>query len=98
MSLECWALEKIKANSPVMTLVKTKHRPQPEHKETPKMLPVEEHPFISEGYVSLTENDKQFPVKILRDTGASQFLILGSVLPLSEQTSLAANVLVQGVG
>jgi len=61
------------------------------------MLPMEEHPFISEGYESLTENDEQCPVKILRDTGASQSLMLESVLPLSVQTSLAAIVLVQGV-
>ena len=34
---------------------------------------------------------------MLRDTGATQSLLLESVLPLSEQTSTGANVLIQGV-
>ena len=42
-------------------------------------------PFISEGVVSLVgdENSSQ-KVKILRDTGATQSLMLDSVLPLTE--------------
>ena len=34
----------------------------------------------------------------MRDTGASQTLLLEGVLPLSEETSTDASVLVQGVG
>ena len=52
-----------------------------------------EENLFSEGSVSLTENDKQFPIKILRDTGASQSLMVQSMLPLSKQISLAASVL-----
>ena len=56
-------------------------------------------PFVSEGFVSICGDSQQQPVKIkmLRDTGATQSLLLESVLPLSEQTSTGANVLIQGV-
>ena len=57
-------------------------------------------PFISEGFVSLSgDSSDQQPIKIkvLRDTGATQSLLLEGVLPLSEQTSTGANVLIQGV-
>ena len=63
----------------------------------PEVLLEEEHPFVSEGFVSLTKEDAQVPVKILRDTGASQSLMLQNVVPLSNKTSTDANVLIQGV-
>ena len=55
-------------------------------------------PFISEGVVSLVgdENSSQ-KVKILRDTGATQSLLLDSVLPLTENSFTGANVLISGV-
>ena len=55
-------------------------------------------PFISEGVVSLVgdENSSQ-KVKILRDTGATQSLMLDSVLPLTEISFTGANVLISGV-
>ena len=55
-------------------------------------------PFISEGVVSLVgdENSSQ-KVKILRDTGATQSLMLDSVLPLIENSFTGANVLISGV-
>ena len=55
-------------------------------------------PFISEGVVSLVgdENSSQ-KVKILRDTGAIQSLMLESVLPLTENSFTGANVLISGV-
>ena len=55
-------------------------------------------PFISEGVVSLVgdENSSQ-NVKILRDTGATQSLMLDSVLPLTENSFTGANVLISGV-
>ena len=54
--------------------------------------------FISEGVVSLVgdENSSQ-KVKILRDTGATQSLMLDSVLPLTENSFTGANVLISGV-
>ena len=55
-------------------------------------------PFISEGAVSFVrdENSSQ-KVKILRDTGATQSLMLDSVLPLTEKSFTGANVLISGV-
>ena len=55
-------------------------------------------PFISEGVVSLVgdENSSQ-KVKILRDTGATQSLMLDSVLPLTENSFTGGNVLISGV-
>ena len=55
-------------------------------------------PFISEGVVSLVgdENSSQ-KVKILRDTGATQSLMLDSVLPLTGNSFTGANVLISGV-
>ena len=55
-------------------------------------------PFVSEGVVSLVgdENSSQ-KVKILRDTGATQSLMLDSVLPLTENSFTGANVLISGV-
>lgn len=57
---------------------------------SPLNLDVNSHPvgpnsnysmFISDGFVSLLGSEKQIPVKILRDTGASESFILDSVLP-----------------
>ncbi|KAJ8038764.1 hypothetical protein HOLleu_16286 [Holothuria leucospilota] len=56
-------------------------------------------PFVSEGFISLDGNSAHPPVKIkiLRDTGATQSLLLDGILPLSDSTSTGANVLIQGV-
>ena len=55
-------------------------------------------PFISDGSVSLNSDFAQStPIKILRDTGASQSLILADTLPFSEKTSSGTSVLIQGV-
>jgi hypothetical protein len=37
------------------------------------------------------------PIKIIRDTGASQSLILADTLPFSEKTSSGSSALIQGV-
>ena len=55
-------------------------------------------PFILNGFVSLSgDNCPPTPIKIVRDTGASQYLILGDILPFSEKTSAGTSVLLQGV-
>ena len=55
-------------------------------------------PFMLNGFVSLSgDNCPPTPIKILRDTGASQFLILADILPFSEKTSSGTSVLIQGV-
>ena len=49
-------------------------------------------------FVSLSGNNcPTTPIKILRDTGASQSLILADILPFSEKTSSDTSVLIQGV-
>ena len=49
-------------------------------------------------FVSLSgDNCPPTPIKILRDTGASQSLILADILPFSEKTSSGTCVLIQGV-
>ena len=55
-------------------------------------------PFLSDGSMSLNSDFAQStPIKILRDTGASQSLILADTLPFSEKTSSGTSVLIQGV-
>ena len=54
--------------------------------------------FLSDGFVSLDSDFAQStPITILRDTGASQSLILADTLPFSEKTSSGTSVLIQGV-
>ena len=36
-------------------------------------------PFVSKGFVYLEESEKKVPINVLRDTGATQSLILDSV-------------------
>ncbi|KAL2080855.1 hypothetical protein ACEWY4_022708 [Coilia grayii] len=55
-------------------------------------------PFITDGFVSLVGSALKVPVKILRDTGASESFLLKSVLPFSVETSTGENVLVKGIG
>ena len=55
-------------------------------------------PFISEGVVTLVGDESSSQkVKILRDTGATQSLMLDSVMPLTENSFTGANVLILGV-
>ena len=55
-------------------------------------------PFLSDGFVSLNSDSAQStPIKILRDTGASQSLIKADTLPFSEKSSSGTSVLIQGV-
>ena len=55
-------------------------------------------PFMLNGFVSLSgDNCPPTPIKILRDTGASQSLILADILHFSEKTSSGTSVLIQGL-
>lgn len=54
-------------------------------------------PFVSEGFVSLNENSAPVPISILRDTGASQSLLLEGTLPFCDETATGDFVLVQGI-
>ncbi len=55
-------------------------------------------PFITEGYVSLLGSTDKVPIRILRDTGASESFILESVLPFSQETDMGNRVLIRGIG
>lgn len=55
-------------------------------------------PFIHGGFVSLTSDlSNATAVKILRDTGASQSLLLADALLFSEKSSAGVSVLIKGV-
>ena len=70
---------------------------QTERPEADSVMEIYE-PFLSDGFVSLNSDYAQStPIKILRDTGASQSLILADTLPFSEKTSSGTSVLIQGV-
>ena len=65
--------------------------------ETDAVMEIYE-PFLTDGSVSLnSEFALSTPIKILRDTGASQSFILTGTLPFSEKTSSEKSVLIQGV-
>ena len=57
-------------------------------------------PFIFDGSVSLSDDQPNvyIPIKILRDTGASQSLVLTQALPFSESSYSGKNFLIRGVG
>lgn len=54
-------------------------------------------PFVSEGFVSHTEGSTSTPIRILRDTGASQSLLMATCLPSSDETATGDYVLCQGI-
>ena len=77
--------------------VKEEYPTQTERYETDSVMEIYE-PFLSDGFVSLNSDYAQStPIKILRDTGASQSLILAAILHFSEKTSSGTSVLIQGV-
>ena len=55
-------------------------------------------PFVHDGFVSLESDlNNATPVKILRDTGCSQSLLLADTLPFSDKSYSGTNVLIKGV-
>ena len=55
-------------------------------------------PFIQNGFVSLSDDFSEAkPIRILRDTGSAQSILLESTLPLSDSTYSGDNVLLKGV-
>ena len=100
---ECWALEKKEKNKNKTTLVIKKAEPTESDITARDKAPSKEstanyEPFISQGLVSLVgEEANAQSVCVLRDTGASQSLLLEGILPLSESSYTGNNVLLQGV-
>ncbi len=55
-------------------------------------------PFIHDGFVSLKGDlYNATPIKILRDTGSSQSLLLTDTLPFSNDSYSGSNVLIKGL-
>ena len=54
-------------------------------------------PYLSDGFCSVDNTSNPIPIQILRDTGASQTLILEGTLPLSEKTALGESALLEVV-
>ena len=55
-------------------------------------------PFIQNGFVSLSDDFSEAkPIRILRDTGSAQSILLESTLPLSDSTYSGDNMLLKGV-
>ena len=93
MISECWTLERKRNNPSGDLLVSTVNSPVTHNVPPVKNsdeLPssTDYHPFVSEGYVSLSESGETVAVKILRDTGATQSLLVDNTLPLSEKPLL----------
>ncbi|XP_013382959.1 uncharacterized protein LOC106153529 [Lingula anatina] len=94
---ECWTLQRKKENetlksNALVSFPVTDFRDATQ-KDEDRFLP-----FISDGYVSLENNPSDMkPIKILRDTGASQSLLLEGVLPLDENSDTGEQVLAQGI-
>ncbi|KAI5620496.1 hypothetical protein C0J50_19963 [Silurus asotus] len=67
--------------------------------ESSDLLREEFLPFVSEGFVSPSENSPSQPIRILRDTGASQSLLLKEALPSfgNEDKAIGDFILVQGI-
>uniref|UniRef100_A0A3B4ZKQ1 Gypsy retrotransposon integrase-like protein 1 n=1 Tax=Stegastes partitus TaxID=144197 RepID=A0A3B4ZKQ1_9TELE len=55
-------------------------------------------PFIRDGFVSLVGSRDKVPIKILRDTGAYDSYIVGSVLPLTAASDTGDRILSRGMG
>ena len=67
--------------------------------ESSDLLREEFLPYVSEGFVSPSENSAPQPIQILCDTGASQSLLLREALPScgNEDTEMGDFILVQGI-
>ena len=90
---ECPALERKRKSNAIVAPT----RPDDEgYMDGSREVPSEYKPFVSHGTVSLGSGEES-PVTILRDTGASQSLILADVLPFSADSATGASVLLQGV-
>ena len=108
---ECWKLKNKNSDSSPNALVsslKSNFERVPEIKTETFDMPVpvmkdsnsvraEFLPFVSEGFVSLRETDSPVPITILRDTGATQSLLLNSTLKFSDESATGESILAQGI-
>jgi len=93
---ECPVLEKKISKTNALVTPQRPVRKYVDNMSEPE-IPFEYEPFVSQGTVSLVGSGEESPVTILRDTGASQSLILESVLLFSDDSATGTSVLLQGV-
>ena len=60
-------------------------------------IPKSDSIYVEWFFITSGDNCPPTPIKILRDTGASQSLILADILSFSEKTTSGTSVLIQGV-
>lgn len=95
----CFALEKKNKTQKVVNLLKTETQQLDSSQQALVKPDLQVYaPFLMKGFVSLTEEGPKVPVTILRDSAASQSVLLEGILPLSANTSVNASALVQGFG
>ena len=69
------------------------------NKRTESRIREEYKPFISNGYVHPVDDaTKRVEIKILRDTGATQSLMVKNDMPRESETATGERVVIQGVG
>ena len=93
---ECWVLQKKQKKNPTANPVATINHTS---SSTNSSVSVQDsyHSFISNGFLLVQENNTPIPIKILRDTGASQSLLVLGVLSLSDESAAGDHVLIKGV-
>ena len=65
---------------------------------TPKQPPKAYEGFVSEGGIAVSLGTKMVPISILRDTGATQSLLVSGVIDLPPTTELRVSTPIKGVG
>ncbi|XP_013856451.1 uncharacterized protein LOC106512364 [Austrofundulus limnaeus] len=91
---------KVESTKLIVSAAEADLKSLPEINDTVSQMDVEQEyaPFISHGFVSMSDSLKKVDVKILRDTGASESFILESVLPFSSSSGTGRSVLIRGIG
>lgn len=102
---QCFVLNKKSKTPKSVTLVQTGSSPVlPVVHSSPSFAPVTKEgldsytPFLMDGFVSLSEHSSKVPVTILRDSGASQSVLLEGVLLLSDSSFVRSSALIRGIG
>ena len=104
---DCWFLKKKNDSSPTGLVSSIKSFPRLPNIENEvhdeftvksNAVRVEYMPFVSEGKVSLESDETHSePIRILRDTGATQSLLLKSALSFNESSATGEHVIAQGI-
>ena len=90
---DCWTLGKKNKKPVALTMTKPHNFTSNESDKISKVF----EPFIMDGFVSCDGDSSVKPIKILRDTGASQTLLASDILSLSDTSFTGSSVLLQGL-